>query len=138
VNRKSGSWCVYGTVQQPFWTDPNDKTRSWGVFANLGISDGNPNPVRWTGNVGVAGCSPIPDRKYDTFGVAYYYLGLTQSLKELAPRLLPLRDEQGVEVFYPVGMTPWFHITTDVQVINPVCSRVDTDLVVGLRAKIDW
>ncbi len=138
VNRKSGSWCVYGTAQQPFWTDPDDKTRSWGMFGNLGISDGNPNPVRWEGTVGVAGCSPIPDRKDDTFGVAYFYLGLTQSLKDLAPRLFLLRDEQGVEVLYTAGLTPWFHITSDVQVVNPVRARVDTDLVLGLRAKIDW
>jgi hypothetical protein len=27
---------------------------------------------------------------------------------------------------------------SDLQVVNPVRARVDTDLVVGLRAKVDW
>ncbi|HXJ58968.1 MAG TPA: carbohydrate porin [Verrucomicrobiae bacterium] len=50
------------------------QTRSWGVFGNFGISDGEPNPIEWSAILGIGGSSPIPGRKQDTFGLAYYYL----------------------------------------------------------------
>ena len=53
-------------------------------------------------------------------------------------RLVPLRDEQGVEAFYNVGVTPWFHVTPDFQVVIPTRERADTALVFGLRAKVDF
>ena len=51
---------------------------------------------------------------------------------------MPVRDERGVELFYNVGVTPWCHITTDLQVITPLLELADTSLVLGLRAKIDF
>ena len=43
-----------------------------------------------------------------------------------------------MELFYNVGVTPWFHVTTDLQVITPILERAETSLVLGLRAKIDF
>jgi porin len=135
---ETGSWSLAYSFDQAVFVDPCDPKRSWGVFGNLGISDGNPNPIRWFANVGVGGASPLASRKLDTFGIGYYYLGVSDSLKNFAPRLVPLGDEQGVEVFYNVGVTPWFHITPDLQVVLPTRERVDTSLVLGLRAKVDF
>src|SRR5205085_623388 len=99
---------------------------------------GNPNPVRWSAGMGVGGSSPFAWRKYDSFGVGYYYIAFSDVLKDIAPRLLPVRDEHGVEVFYNVGLTPWCHVTPDLQVVTPVRTRVDTSLVAGVRLKIDF
>ena len=60
------------------------------------------------------------------------------TLTNLAPVLLPLGDEQGVELYYNVAVTPWCHVTPDLQVLNPFRQRVDTSLLVGVRAKIDF
>jgi porin len=49
-----------------------------------------------------------------------------------------VRDEHGLELFYNIGVTPWFHVTTDLQVITPILEDADTALVLGLRAKIDF
>jgi porin len=133
-----GSWWVTYVFDQTLWVDPTDQTRSWGVFGNLGISDGNPNPVRWSAIVGMGGSSPIRSRKLDTFGVAYYYLGFSDSFKNIAPALVPLRDERGLELFYNVAATPWCHVTADLQVVTPALERVETSLVLGLRMKIDF
>ena len=45
---------------------------------------------------------------------------------------------QGAELFYNIGVTPWFHLTPDVQIIKPASERVDTAVVVGFRAKADF
>ena len=66
-----------------------------------------------------AAADPLPCRKLDSFGIGYFYLGVNDSLKNLAPRVFPIRDEHGVEMFYNVGVTPWFHITPDLQVVLP-------------------
>jgi porin len=133
-----GSWWMTYVFDQALWVDPADQTRSWGVFGNLGISDGNPNPIRWSAIFGVGGSSPIRNRNLDTFGIAYYYLGFSESFKKIAPATLPLRDERGLELFYNVTATPWCHVTADLQVITPALEPVETSLVLGLRARIDF
>jgi porin len=132
-----GSWWVTYLFDQALWVDPSDQTRSWGVFGNFGISDGEPNPIKWSGIFGISGSSPIRSRKLDTFGIAYYYLGLSDSFKNVAQLLMPVRDERGVELFYNVGLTPWLHVTMDLQIITPLLGLADTALVPGLRVKID-
>lgn len=70
--------------------------------------------------------SPLPNRKLDTFGVAYYYLGFDDGFKTLAGAITPVRDERGVELFYNVAVTPWFHVTMDMQVITPILESART------------
>jgi porin len=136
--RQTGSWAVYGLFDQALNVDPCDPKRSWGLFGSLGITDGNPNPLRWSGAIGLGGASPLRHRPLDSFGVGYYYVGVSEALKNTAPRVLPLRDEQGVELFYNVGVTPWCHITPDLQVVTPVRARVEASVVFGLRARVDF
>ena len=123
---------------QALWVSPEDPKRLWGVFGKLGIADDNPNPIRWTAIAGVSGASPIPGRSRDTFGVGYFYLGVSDALKRSARPLTPLRDEQGVELYYNARVTPWFQITPDMQIVEPFQRDADTALLVGLRAKIDF
>ncbi|HEY2588385.1 MAG TPA: carbohydrate porin [Tepidisphaeraceae bacterium] len=133
-----GSWWVTYLFDQGLWVDPADPTRSWGVFGNFGISDGKANPIHWSAIGGIGGSSPIPSRKRDTFGVAYYYLGFSDNFKTVARAITPVRNEQGLELFYNVAVTPWCHITPDLQVITPLLKRADTSVVLGVRAKIDF
>ena len=51
---------------------------------------------------------------------------------------MPVRDERGMELFYNIAVTPWCHITPDLQVVTPILERASTALVLGIRAKIDF
>jgi len=133
-----GSWWVTYLFDQALWVDPNDKTRTWGLFGNFGISDGNPNPIKWDAIVGIAGTSPIPGRRQDTFGIGYYYLGYSDDFLDVARRFIPMRDERGLEFFYDVSLTPWCHITPDLQVVTPTLGLAETAVVLGLRTKVDF
>ena len=135
---KTGSWCLAYNFDQALYVSPEDPERLWGVFGNFGIADNNPSPVRWFASTGISGASPIAGREADSFGIAYFYLGVSNPLKDLAPTLLPLRDEQGVELYYNIAVTPWCQITPDVQMITPFRDRADTSLVFGLRAMLDF
>ena len=133
-----GSWWVMYLFDQTLWVDGGDKTRSWGVFGNFGISDGKPDPIEWSAVVGIGGSSPIACRKLDTFGVAYYFLSFSDDFKDVARLVTPVRNEGGLELFYNVAATPWCHITADMQVVTPILERAETSLVLGLRMKIDF
>jgi porin len=133
-----GSWWMTYLFDQALWGDPADKTRSWGLFGNFGISDGKPNPIKWDAIAGIGGSSPIPGRKRDTFGAGYFYLGYSDDFKNVARLVVPVRDERGLELFYNVGVTLWCHMTADLQVITPTLSHAGTSVVLGLRTKIDF
>jgi porin len=132
------SWWITYLFDQALWVDSADKTRSWGVFGNFGVSDGNPNPIKWSAIGGIGGSSPIQGRKQDSFGIGYYYLGYSDDFKHVARLLIPVRDERGLELFYNLGATPWCHITADLQVITPTLGFADTSVVLGLRTKVDF
>ena len=138
LTSERGSWWMTYAFDQALWVDPTDQTRSLGLFGNFGISDGRPNPIQWSAIVGIGGSSPIPGREEDTFGLAYYYLGFSNDFKDVARVITPVRDEHGLEFFYDIAVTPWCHITTDLQVITPILEVADTSLVLGLRAKIEF
>ncbi|CAN5433756.1 hypothetical protein BH11PLA2_BH11PLA2_36780 [soil metagenome] len=135
---QTGSWAVNYSFDQTVGSVCNDPARSWGLFGNAGITDGNPNPIRWSANAGLGGSVPFASRPLDRFGVGYYYLGISDTLKNFGPRNRLIGDEQGVETYYTVGFTPWCKVTADLQVINPTRSMVDTSLSVGLRARLDF
>jgi len=134
---KNGSWLLAYAFDQTCYVSSDDPTRSWGVFGNIGIADDNPNPFNWAANIGVGGSNPLGNRPQDTIGVGYFYAGVSKPLKQLAPILVPLQDEKGVELFYNVAVSPKFHVTADVQIVDSALKRSDTLVIFGLRGKID-
>ena len=132
----TNSWSVYANGYQSLWVDPCDEKRNWGVFAAGGISDGNPNPIRYSLSGGIGGRSMLPGRTLDTFGVGYYYLGLSDQVKQLARPFRPLRDEYGVELFYNIALTPWCRLTPNFTVARPSTVGLDTTIITGLRLQL--
>ena len=131
-----GSWSLYANFFQSLWVDPNDEKRAWGLFGQFGLSDGNPNPIRYIANGGVGGRSMIPGRIYDTFGAGYFYVGLSNNFKTLAAPYSPQRDEYGVELFYNYAVTPWARFTSDLQVVRPSSVNYNTAIIPGIRLQV--
>lgn len=138
ANKVAGSWSLTYSFDQALFAESCDSKRTWGIFGNIGVCDSNPSPIGWAGTIGIGGASPISSRHTDSFGVGYFYTNINNDLKEFAPRRFPLRDEQGVELFYNVGVTPWCHITPDFQIVLPGREQFDTAFLFGLRMKIDF
>jgi hypothetical protein len=122
-------------VEQRLLVDDDDPDRGLGLYVQTGLGDGNPNPIRWFLSVALCGNSPLPGREGDTFGIGFYDLGLSALAKSQAPGL---RDEQGVELFYNLRITPGCHLTPDLQVLHPGLAPVDTALLFGVRLKLDF
>jgi len=133
---EEGSWALYANHYQALWVDSCDHRRTWGVFGQYGISDGNPNPIRFVANFGVGGRSPFRWRTYDTFGAGFFFTGLSDDFKALAAAALPQQDEYGVEVFYSYAVTSWCRLTGDVQLARPSTVGLDIAMIMGGRMQI--
>lgn len=139
VGAQKGSWFLGASFQQYLVQNPSNPAEGWGVFGNFGVSDGNPNPVEWSAMLGIGGTSFLPGRNLDRWGVGYFRYSLSSDLRDGLKTIgVDLRDEQGVEAFYNVAMTPWFSVTGNLQVVQPVVSDASTAVTAGLRTKIKF
>lgn len=148
LERKSSDWAFMYDFDQYLYTVPGKPDQGIGLFGRFGLTNGEVNPFQQFYSIGVGGKGLIPGRDGDTFGIGYYYVVLSDKLPQPIQRVT--RDEQGVEIYYNIAVTPWLHITPDLQIISPARKNFDitilppsqkslnTTVVAGLRVKIDF
>jgi len=134
---QSDDWVVYYNFDQYVFTEADDPKQGVGVFGRFGYSTGKANPIEQFYSFGVSGKGILPERDNDTCGLGYYHVNLSDDL----PAILDFHSEQGVELFYNIEVTPWFHLTPDLQVIvDPGGGFRDRDVAVvyGVRGQISF
>jgi len=137
LKTSSDSYVLYYNFDQYLYTEADDPKQGFGLFGRYGYSTGETNPVEQFYSIGVGGRGIVPERDKDTYGLGYYYLKLSEDL----PEELNLQSEQGVELYYSIEVTPWFHLTPDLQVIvNPGGGLGDRDVAVvyGIRGQMSF
>jgi porin len=130
---KDGQYYFAYSFDQYLYRASENSKEGFGVFGQVGISDGNPNRLYLSAHLGIGGTGLIPGRSEDNWGIAYYYMGPSRDLQESLSPVLTLRDEHGVELFYNLEVTPWLTVGADLQVINPSLGE-DTAIIPGLRS----
>jgi porin len=139
IARQSGSWSCYWNCDQYLFVDPCQPGRGWGVFGRAGVADNETNPIDTFLSCGVGGTGMFRQRPADSFGVGWYLSKTSDEIGPLLPLALgPIGDGQAIELFYNIAVTPWFHVTPDLQVILPARENVETAVALGLRAKSDF
>jgi len=160
---EKGSWNIYYNFDQYLYEPKKGVDRGVGVFGRLGVSDGNPNFMKFFGSFGVGGKGMFESRPHDQFGWGFYYINIdnprlilnTPRLQFLPPNVEFLRNEYGFEWYYNLAITPWALLTPDLQVVRGaqkdqfslgrgplgVLPRVDkksvnTSTVLGLRLQL--
>lgn len=133
---KGRDCAVIYDFDQYLYLVPGSTDRGIGIFGRLGIGDRDVNPMEAFYSFGIGGKGLIPSREDDTFGAGYYYIAMNDTL----PRMIKnhVQDEQGVELYYNIAVTPWLHITPDIQIIEPARRAVSTTIIAGVRIKIDF
>ena len=132
ISTKNDRYYFAYTFDQYLYQSRQNPKEGFGLFGQFGISDGNPNRLHWSGHVGVSGTGLIPGRSRDNWGVGYFYAAPSHDLKDSFTRLLRIRDEQGLEIFYNFAVTPWLSLGADLQIIKPSLAD-DTAVFSGLR-----
>jgi porin len=140
------SWSLFYSANQALWVDPCNPKHAYGLFTTIGTADNGPSPIRFAANVALYGSSPITARASDTFGIGYTFTRYSSPVRDQASALVPIGNDQAVELFYNYAVTPWFNVAPDLQVVFPAPEEtlppnrqpIDTALVLGLRAKIEF
>lgn len=132
-NQKSSSWSVNYGFDQYFWQPSGDAKHGIGVFFSAGVSDGNPNPIKFAVIAGIGG-KGVPGRADDSYGVGF---ARTQFSGALVPFLrerldLGLDYEDALETYYNLAITGWLSATADLQVVDPGLKRQPSDSGAGL------
>lgn len=110
---------------------PEAPGKGWGIFGQVYVSQGDPTFLDRSAMLGVSGNPRF--RPQDRFGAAWFLYSLTDRLVTvLAPRVA-LQDEEGVELFYTLGLSKQLQLTADVQLIDSAVTRRDTGVIAGLR-----
>ena len=112
-------------------------TQSWGLFGQVGFSDANPNPIGAHGYLGFGGTSLLANRPLDRFGVAYFWLSLSDELRRPINEILGagVRTERGGEMFYNYAVRPWLRLTPNLQIVRQGLPG-RTAIVGGFRAEL--
>jgi len=126
------SWALYFNAHQYLQGDGDG---GFGFFVRAGLSDGNPNLVKWNAAGGFGGIGSLPRRPRDRWGLGAFAVGMSD---EDLLRGLGVGTEVGGELFYNFAVTPWLHLTLDAQVIDSALRRADTAWVLGMRTHVDF
>src|SRR5215510_2335347 len=119
LRAEKGSWNIYYNFDQYLYESKKGADRGVGVFGRLGVSDGNPNFMKFFGSFGVGGKGMFESRPLDQLGFGYYYINIDNpSLQGPLQTRRFLRDEYGFEWYYNFAITPWAMLTPDLQVVR--------------------
>jgi porin len=135
LETSADTWGLFYNFDQFLFTEADDPEQGVGILGRFGYG-GEPNIFEQFYSIGVSGTGSIPTRDRDTWGVGYYHANINDDTLSG----LSLHSEQGVEVYYNIEITPWCHITPDLQVIvDPGGSdRHDVAVVYGLRMQVTF
>jgi porin len=122
--------------QQFIWMNPQAPLHNIGVFAEVAVSDGNPNPLKGHVIGGLSGTG-VFDRPLDRWGIGYFKYVLSKDAKEsLALVGDRRRNEWGVEAYYNLAVTPWLRVTGTVTWIRPSEADKKNATFAGVRTQI--
>jgi porin len=136
LEQVQGAWTLNVTVDQFVWMHPNNPTKGMGVFGFFAVSDSNPSLLRTQLFVGFGGAAPFEGRSADSFGAVFFYNDISNDLQDTLEPVLPIRNEQGVELYYNWAPVGWSRITADLQVIGPYQLRSETRIFFAARWKV--
>jgi porin len=136
--KETGSWTLSYVLDQIVWADRCNSNRNVRFMGQVSLADSNPNFYGWAGNIALQGSGLVHGRENDIMGVGYFYDELNSSYKSLTSPIVELQNIHGFEMYYNAAITPWFHLTADLQVVQNAIASQDTAVIPGLRANIKF
>lgn len=148
IAEKTDSWAVYYNFDQFLYETVKGSGKGFGIFGRFAATDGNPNPINYFYSLGFASLGAIASRPHDRFGFGWYYMDVRNpTLTGPLTTRTYLRNEHGFELYYSAALTPWAHLTPNMQfihgaqettdtVVNNVRRYVDTATIMGLRMQL--
>lgn len=135
---QSGTLSGACLAKQRLWQDCCHEQRYTRLFGYIGFVDQQTSPYQFTSALSVEGFGLLRSRPQDRMGAGYYYSGLNRDFKDLFNAISPLGDVHGGEIYYNAEVTPWCHVTFDLQAVEPAVEALDAALVLGMHVNVDF
>ena len=139
INHKSTTWGTIENISQYLYVRDDPATiaaklksgqplNGVGIFARFGYSPPDASTVTLAGSMALFAHGLCEARKYDSFGVGYYYNAISNDLKNSIKRLTfntaSVSDEMGIEIFYDFAITPAIRFIPSYQHIwDPIAAQ---------------
>ena len=136
VPQETGAYTLLYIAEQTLWLDDYNMDRKVTLLSQNGFSDESTSPYSWSTNVAVQSTGLFESRPQDAIGIGAFYTGVSDDLKNLLFPFLDVQDVYGAELYYNMEIAKCFHLTSDLQFVEPGNAANDTAIVVGLRATL--
>ncbi len=122
-NRYFAAYTFKQFLHQPLGAKSDD---GFGVFGQIGVSDGNPSTLDRHIVMGIGGNNLTTSRPQDRWGIGYYRYSVSDPIADaLALLSIPTRNESTWEVFYNFQITDNLNLTAYLQYVKPVMNIHD-------------
>jgi porin len=158
TNYRSTSWVTVGNFAQYLFVKDQpgavaaklgsgQPLRGIGLFGRIGYAPEDTNPITRDASVALFANGLSDHRPNDSFGLGIYHNGISQPLKNdiagLTAATATAKNENGLEVFYDVAITPAIRLIPSYQHIwNPLTAEVVKNErsadVFNLRLSLTW
>jgi porin len=135
---KKSPWFASYEFRQLVMQRGTNKEYGWGVYAQLGVSDANPNPIESTFIVAIGGTGLKASRPADRFGLGYFHYGVSDDLIAALPPRILVDQEKGAEMFYSFAVSSHVYIGANLEVVSPLTERDDMAYIMGIRTKVTF
>ena len=132
-------WDVALYLYQDFWKDASDPARKANFMIGGTVGPDNPQFMQYHFFMNVEAFGLIKSRPHDRMGAGWWWNGLSDNFKDLAEVAGDdLRDPWGFEFYYNYELTPWSHLTADLQLVENQDNDDDFAIIPGVRMVVDF
>ncbi|MGD9018423.1 MAG: carbohydrate porin [Desulfobacterales bacterium] len=131
-------WNIALYLSQDFWNEEGDPSRKATLLIGGTVGPDDPQFAQYSFFTAVEAYGPMASRPHDRMGVGGWYTWLSDNYKDLVSPVVDLRDIYGFEFYYNFAITPWAHLTADLQLIENEFEEDDFAVIPGVRLVIDF
>jgi porin len=131
-------WDIALYLSQVLWQAEGDPSRKTALFIGGTAGPDNPQFAQYTFLTSVESYGPMASRPHDRMGVSGWHSWLSDNFTDLVEPVADLRDTWGFELYYNVEITPWMHLTADIQYVHNEWKDDDEAVIPGARLVIDF
>jgi porin len=131
-------WDIALYLYQEVWQAESDPNRKVFLFMGGTVGPDNPQFAQWNFFANVEMFGPKASRPHDRMGAALWFNGLSPNYKNLVSPVADLRNLWGLELYYNIALTPWLHLSPDIQLVKNEWQGDDLAFIPGIRLVMDF